>query len=82
MFINLMDVNIDQGPLNIYSKSDTKKFIKLNNYKNRNNYLNQDLKDCLISNTGKIGESLVANTTGVFTRLELLKKEIIETSFL
>ena len=39
MFINLMDVNIDQGPLNIYSKSDTKKFIKLNNYKNRNNYL-------------------------------------------
>lgn len=74
MFINLMDVNIEQGPLNIYSKSDTKKFMKSNNYKNRNNYLNKDLEDCLISNTGKIGESLVANTTECLHKAGVVKK--------
>ena len=74
MFINLMDVNIDQGPLHIYSKNNTKKFMKLNNYKNRNNYLNDDLKEDLVTNTGKIGESFIANTTECLHKAGVVKK--------
>ena len=74
MFINLMDVDIDKGPLHIYSKNNTKKFMKLNNYKNRNNYVNEDLKDDLVANTGKIGESFIANTTECLHRAGVVQK--------
>ena len=74
MFINLMDVNIDQGPLHIYSKNNTKKFMKLNNYKNRSNYVNEELIDDLVSNTGKIGESFVASTTECLHKAGEVKK--------
>ena len=69
-----MDVNIDQGPLHIYSKNNTKKFMKLNNYKNRSNYVNEELSDDLVSNTGKIGESFVANTTECLHKAGEVKK--------
>ena len=74
IFINLMDVDVDQGPLHIYSKSDTKKFMKLNNYKSRSNYVNQELKDDLVRNTGKIGESFLANTTECLHKAGVVKK--------
>ena len=74
IFINLMDVDVDQGPLHIYSKNDTKKFMKLNNYKNRANYLDEELKDDLIINTGKIGESFVASTTECLHKAGEVKK--------
>ena len=82
IFINLMDVDVDQGPLHIYSKNDTKKFMKLNNYKNRANYVDEELKDDLIINTGKIGESFVASTTECLHKFGEVKKEIIEIYFL
>ena len=63
LFINLMDTNKENGPLNIYSKNATKKFIKINKYKNRKNYFDQDLKDLLYVNTGKKGDSLIADTS-------------------
>lgn len=74
MFINLMDVSIEQGPLHIYSKLDTKKFIKLNNYKNRNNYFNKELENNVVRNTGNIGESFVANTTECLHKAGVVKK--------
>tara|TARA_B100000886_G_scaffold337145_1_gene297281 strand:- start:2756 stop:3655 length:900 start_codon:yes stop_codon:yes gene_type:complete len=74
MFINLMDVDVDQGPLHIYSKNDTKKFMKLNNYKNRDNYVNEELKNDLVKNTGKIGESFVANTTECLHKAGVVQK--------
>ena len=37
IFINLHDVD-EKGPMYLYSKSDTKKFIK-NNFIDRNNYV-------------------------------------------
>lgn len=74
IFINLMDVNIDQGPLHIYSKGDTKKFMKLNNYKSRSNYIDKEMTDDLVSNTGKIGESFLANTTECLHKAGEVKK--------
>lgn len=74
IFINLSDVNIDQGPLHIYSKDDTKKFMKFNNYKNRSNYINKELNKYLVTNTGKIGESFLANTTECLHKAGVVKK--------
>jgi thiol-disulfide isomerase/thioredoxin len=74
MFINLMDVSIEQGPLHIYSKLDTKKFIKLNNYKNRNNYFNKELENNVVRNTGNMGESFIANTTECLHKAGVVKK--------
>ena len=74
MFFNLMDIDIDHGPLHIYSKQDTKKFMKIKNYKNRGKYINQDLKECLITNTGKIGESFIANTTECLHKAGVVQK--------
>ncbi len=63
IFINLHDVDDTQGPMNLYSKKDTLKFIKLNNYKNRSSYdLNNEKELGLVKNTGLIGESLICST--------------------
>ena len=62
MFINLQDVKKEDGPLHIYSKPSTRKFIKKNKYKNRNNYQCKEL-DGLYVNSGMVGETLFANTT-------------------
>ena len=38
MFINLHDVDDTQGPMNLYSKKNSKKFIRFNNFKDRSSY--------------------------------------------
>ena len=51
MFINLQDIDETQGPMNLYSKN-SKKFISLNNYKNRTKYnLNNEKELGVIKNT-------------------------------
>tara|TARA_Y100000590_G_scaffold269029_1_gene302120 strand:+ start:5338 stop:6246 length:909 start_codon:yes stop_codon:yes gene_type:complete len=63
MFINLHDVDQTQGPMNFYSKKDTKKFIKFNNYKDRSNYNIKNEKDLgLVKNIGSAGDILVCST--------------------
>ena len=74
LFINLTDVTIDQGPLHIYSKKSTKKFMKVTKYKDRNNYHNSELQEQLFCNVGKIGESLIANTTECVHKAGFVKK--------
>lgn len=63
LFINLMDTKIEHGPLHLYSKMNTKKFLKMNKYKNRSNYINKEINNSLIINSGKLGESMFVNTT-------------------
>ena len=46
-----------------YILKDTKKFIKVNKYKSRNNYVDNELNELLIKNTGRLGESFIANTS-------------------
>lgn len=62
LFLNLKDIDKTEGPLQIYSIKDTPKFIKYSNYKNRNNYNNVDL-DCVIKNTGKLGDLVLGNVS-------------------
>lgn len=63
LFINLMDTNKENGPLNIYSKNATKEFVKINRYKNRKKYFDHDLDSLLYVNIGKKGDSLIADTS-------------------
>ena len=74
MWINLQDVNKENGPLHIYSKPSTRKFIKYNKYKNRNNYKANELENDLYINSGKIGETLFANTTECLHRAGIPEK--------
>lgn len=86
MFINLQDVKEEDGPLHIYSKSSTRKFIKKNKYKNRNNYQVKELENDVYVNSGKIGETLFANTTECLHRAGIPKenhhRDILFISFI
>lgn len=63
MFINIHDVDDTQGPMNFYSKKNSKKFVKSNNYKDRSNYtVENEEKLGLVKNTGSIGDLLVCST--------------------
>ena len=63
MFINLQDVDETQGPMNLYSKKNSKKFINSNKYKNRSNYELKNEKELgVIKNTGSIGDLFICST--------------------
>ncbi len=74
LFINLSEVKKQNGPLEIFTKHNTKKIIQ-NGYYDRNNYGNakkiledQNLK---FINTGNIGESLLCATTECLHRASI-----------
>ena len=63
MFINLQDVDETQGPMNLYSKKNSKKFVTANNYKDRSNYNLKNEKELgVIKNTGSKGDLFVCST--------------------
>ncbi len=74
LFINLMDVDICHGPLHLYSKNSTKKFLKKNKYKSRSNYNNEELENDLVTNTGKKGQSMIVNTTQCLHKAGFVEK--------
>lgn len=63
MFINLQDVDETQGPMNLYSKKNSKKFVTSNNYKDRSNYKLKHEKELgMIKNTGSKGDLFICST--------------------
>ena len=63
MFINLQDVDETQGPMNLYSKKNSKKFVTANNYKDRSNYNLKNEKELgVIKNTGSKGDLFICST--------------------
>ena len=74
MFINLQDVEKENGPLHIYNIQSSKNFIKKKRYNNRNDYLPDELDDEVYINTGSKGESLIANTTKCLHRAGVVQK--------
>ena len=63
MFINLHDVDDTQGPMNLYSKKNSRKFIKSNNYRDRSNYtVKNEEKLGLVKNTGSTGDLFLCST--------------------
>jgi len=73
IFINLMDITENDGPLHIIYKNEKKKFIKLTNYKNRHNYLALDKSDILYKNTGKKGDVFLFSTPLCFHKAGIPK---------
>ena len=63
MFVNLHDVDETQGPMNLYSKKNSRKFIRYNNYKDRSSYdLKDEVKLGLVKNTGLEGDLFLCST--------------------
>lgn len=63
MFINLQDVDETQGPMNLYSKKNSKKFLTSNNYKDRSNYKLKNEKELgMIKNIGHKGDLFICST--------------------
>lgn len=67
LFINISDVNENNGPLHVVSKKDSKHLIKKLKYKDRNNY-NSDKNIDYIKHTGQSGSVFICNTTQCFHR--------------
>ena len=66
----------------LYSKSDTKKFIKKNNFIDRNNYAVKNEKELgLVKNIGKKEMFLYVAHLNVCTELLHLQKDNIEICF-
>ena len=70
LFINLKDVNDNNGPLNYFSISDGAYFLKKTDYKSRLDYKKISFDKGLKRNTGKIGDSLFMSTPSCFHRAE------------
>jgi len=69
MFINLMDIREENGPMHLISKKNTKKFFERINYKDRHNYNeNININDLLYNNIGKEGEILLFDPTQCYHR--------------
>lgn len=63
IFINLHDVDETQGPMNLFSKKNSSKFIKMNNYKNRADYkFKSEPKIEEIKNIGSAGDVFICST--------------------
>ena len=65
-FINLHDVDMQQGPMHIIKKIKDKNFIKKTNYKSRDEYNDENIdSNYFYVNLGKKNEILFCNTTEV-----------------
>lgn len=74
LFINLSEVQIKNGPLEVFSKKNTKKII-LNGFRDRNNYQNAkrilDDNNLKFTNTGLFGDALLCSTTECLHRASI-----------
>jgi len=74
LFINLSEVKKENGPLEIFTKQNTKKIIQ-NGYYDRNNYKNAEEiiknENLKFINIGKIGEALICATTECLHRASI-----------
>tara|TARA_B100000941_G_C28508360_1_gene558890 strand:+ start:4597 stop:5496 length:900 start_codon:yes stop_codon:yes gene_type:complete len=68
IFINLMDVGIKDGPLEIVPIEKKRKFIKSSNFKNRYEYKTSGYENLIFKNTGRIGDCTLFSSTEVFHR--------------
>jgi hypothetical protein len=68
IFINLMDVNEDDGPLEVIPRENRNSFVKSFNYKDRFNYNLFGDKNLIRKNIGKIGDCFLFSSPQVFHR--------------
>lgn len=68
IFINLMDITEDDGPLEVIPDQNRDLFIKSFNYKDRNNYNTQGDNNLIYKNTGKKGDCFLFASSRIFHR--------------
>jgi len=68
LFINLMDVNDDDGPLEIVPIENRNSFVKSFKYKDINNYNLSGDKTLIKKNLGKIGDCFLFSSPQIFHR--------------
>ena len=74
IFINLQNINYQDGPTNYISKKDNKEFINLSNYTDRDNYNEDNINHLVKRNIGKIGDCFAMATTLCFHRASVPQK--------
>jgi len=68
IFINLMDINENDGPLEIIARENKNSFIKSFKYKHRRNYDLFGDKNLINKNVGKIGDCCLFSSPQIFHR--------------
>ena len=68
IFINLMDINENDGPLEIIPRENRNLFIKSFNYKHRRNYNLHGDKSLIKKNIGKLGDCCLFSSPQIFHR--------------
>ncbi|MDA8560014.1 phytanoyl-CoA dioxygenase family protein [Candidatus Pelagibacter bacterium] len=68
IFVNLMDITEQDGPLEIIPNENKKLFIKSFNYKDRDNYNTKGDSNLIYKNTGKKGECFLFSSSRLFHR--------------
>ena len=74
IFINLMDISENDGPLEIVPDERRKSFIKSFNYKDRNDYNTSGDSSLIYKNTGKKGDCFLFSSPRVFHRAGVPQK--------
>jgi len=74
IFINLMDISENDGPLEIVPDEMRKSFIKSFNYKDRNDYNTSGDSSLIYKNTGKKGDCFLFSSPRVFHRAGVPQK--------
>ena len=81
MFINLSEVKSENGPLHIYDIKTTGEYLKRFKYNSRFDYEPNEIIDKLNVNSGKPGESLIADTTKCLHRAGIVEKNYRDILF-
>ena len=87
IWISLHDINIQHGPTHFIKKKYSRKFIKLSNYRSRNNYNREKIipENYYFKNTSRKGEIFLTNTSELLHRAgtpqENYFRDIIELNF-
>jgi hypothetical protein len=68
IFVNLMDINEDDGPLEVIPRENKNSFVKSFNYKDMNNYNLFGDKSLIKKNVGKIGDCCLFSSSQIFHR--------------
>ena len=68
IFVNLMDVNEDDGPLEVIPRENRNSFVKSFNYKDMNKYNLFGDKTLIKKNVGKIGDCCLFSSSQIFHR--------------
>ena len=74
LFINVSDVDRNNGPLHVVSKKKSKQLFKILKYQDRNNY-EDDKNIDYIKHIGESGSMFICNTTQCFHRAGVPKDE-------